>query len=68
MKITEIDMTDMEMIKITGIIKGGECPICKVELLTPDEMLKHFQEDGECKDGLVKMIKESIRGDNDERS
>lgn len=67
MKITEIDMTNPEMVMITGIIKGGECPICKVRLLTPEEMLKHFKEEEDCNKGLGELVKITIKGDDDER-
>ena len=60
MEIKEIDMTNPDLIMITGIIRGGKCPVCGEPLgKTPEEALAHF--DGECKKGLKQVITKSIK-------
>lgn len=59
MKITEIDFTDPEEIKISGILKGGKCPVCNKEFAEIKDMEEHFM--GECRKELLTLIKNSIK-------
>ena len=58
LKVIEVDYSNPNVTRITGIVNNNKCPVCGEEVWTKDDVADHIM--GRCKEGFVLLIKKEM--------